>query len=289
MRALDESGDAHRRSELLKAGVPERALARAVAAGRVLRVAPGTYALPSAPRDVTLARKFRAQVGCISACDHWGLPLWGRDAGTHLLVPRNRSASRRDKHDLANVTVHRTAAFSGENLWAPLAEAIAQASRCTSPLQQLVLIDAALHQGFLLPADLRCLRIRDARRREWLQRMASNSAESPLEAVTRAVLVMSGFVVQEQVRVRGVVRVDLVVEHAVAVEADGWQYHQGRDAFERDRARDRAMLVTKLPVMRFTSRELRGDLAEVAAQVAAVVNRAPHRNLESRLAWALRK
>ena len=119
--------------------------------------------------------------------------------------------------------------------------------------------------------------------------MASNSAESPLETVTRAVLAMSGFGVQEQVRVRGVGRVDLVVERAVAVEADGWQYHQGRDAFERDRARDRAMLVTKLPVMRFTSRELRGDLAEVAAQVAAVVNRAPHRNLESRLAWALRR
>jgi very-short-patch-repair endonuclease len=100
---------------------------------------------------------------------------------------------------------------------------------------------------------------------------------------------MAGFRVQEQVRVRGVGRVDLVVEDAVAVEADGWQYHQSRDAFERDRARDRGMLVNRLPVMRFTSRELHGDLAAVVAQVAAVVRRAPHRDLERRLAWALRQ
>jgi very-short-patch-repair endonuclease len=119
--------------------------------------------------------------------------------------------------------------------------------------------------------------------------MASSAAESPLETVTRAVLVMAGLAVQEQVRMRGVGRVDLVVERTVAVEADGWQYHQSRDAFERDRARDRSMLVNQLPVMRFTSRELNGDLAAVVAQVAAVVDRAPHRDLERRLAWSLRR
>lgn len=119
--------------------------------------------------------------------------------------------------------------------------------------------------------------------------MASRFAESPLETVARAALVMGGFDVEEQVPVRGVGRVDLVVERAVAVEADGWQYHQSRDAFERDRARDRSMLINQLPVMRFTSRELNGDLAAVVAQVAAAVKRAPHRDLERRLAWSLRR
>jgi len=287
LRALDEAGGAARRSDLLRAGVPERSMARAVKEERVLAVGHGTYALPWAAREVALATLFRAQIGCVSACDHWGLPLWGRHNSTHLVVPRHRSASRRDPGELAEVTLHRTSWPLPGSVWVPVTSAIDQAAWCTTPVEQLVLVDAALHSQLLLPGDVAHFGAGTARRRAWLRRMASSAAESPLETVARAGLAAAGMAVQEQVVVRGVGRVDFVVEDAVAVEVDGWEYHQGREAFERDRARDRGMLARGKPVMRFTSHEVRGDLAAVARQVAQIVGKEPRRDLDRRLAWML--
>jgi very-short-patch-repair endonuclease len=156
-------------------------------------------------------------------------------------------------------------------------------------MEQLVLVDAALHRRLLLARDVGHFGAGTARRRAWLRRMASGAAESPLETVARVGLVTAGLAVREQVVIRGVGRVDFVVEEAVAVEVDGWEFHQSRDAFERDRARDRALLARGMPVLRFTARELRTDLAGAARQVAEVAHRETRRDFDRRLAWALRR
>jgi len=285
VRALDELGGAARRTELLRAGVPERSLRRSVLEGRVERVGDGTYALPWAPREVALARLFRARLGCVTACEHWGLPVWERDEVPHLIAPRDRSCSRRGVSELGQVVMHRTSTPLPNRLWVPVAQAIDQAGWCTSPVGQLVIVDAALHAGVLFPGDLAHFEVRDARRRAWLRRMASGAAESPLETVARAAMIAAGLRVAEQVVVPGVGRVDFVVEDTCAVEVDGWQFHQGREAFERDRARDRLMLARGMPVMRLTARELRDDPWAVVMQIAGVVGKAPRRDLERRLAW----
>lgn len=165
------------------------------------------------------------------------------------------------------------------------AVAIDQAAWCTTPLEQLVLVDAALHRRLLLPADVAHFGGGTVRRRARLRRMASGAAESPLETVARVGLVTAGLSVREQVVARGVGRVDFVVGEAVAVEVDGWEFHQSREAFERDRARDREMLARGMPVMRFTARELRGDLLGVVSQVAAVARCDLKRDTDRRLAW----
>ncbi len=267
LRALDEAGGAARFSELRRAGVSEHAIRRAVASDQVLAVGFGTFALPWAPREVALASLFRAQIGCVTACDHWDLPLWGTHHGTHLVVPRHRSASRRDPHELAEAVLHRSSMPMGADPWAPAASAIDQAAWCTSPLEQLVILDAALQRRLLLPRDVGHFGAGTARRRAWLRRMASGVAESPLETVARVGFVTAGLAVSEQVVVRGVGRVDFVVEEAVAVEVDGWEFHQSRDAFERDRARDRALLAGGMPVLRFTARELRATWSERSSRL----------------------
>lgn len=312
LRALDDNGGAARRTELLAVGVPERALARGIASGRVVTVGRGTYALASAASEVGLARSFRAQVGCVTACAHWGLPVWGDHQVPHLVVPRSRSASRRDARELSNVVLHRSGLWSTRvdtagaremvgatvsrgqgptrgtlpRLWVPVAKAIDQAGWCSTPLEQLVLVDAALHVGLILPHDLHHFVHRDAYRRTWLRRMASAASESPLETAARLAMVLSGLGVKEQVVVNGVGRVDFVVEDTVVVEVDGWEFHQSRDAFERDRARDRLMLGHGLPVMRFTASELRRDLVRMAGQVAAAIGKRPHADSARRIAWA---
>jgi very-short-patch-repair endonuclease len=287
VRALDELGGAARRTDLLRAGVPERALHRSVAEGRTKRVGHGTYALPWAPPEVGLAALFRAHLGCVTACKHWGLPVWEDHDLPHLVVGRHRSFARRDKRECSQVVVHYTSAPTPARTWVPVAQAIDQARWCTSPVGQLVIVDAALHVGLLCLGDLQHFETRDTRRRAWLCRMASGAAESPLETVARVAIVSAGLRVKEQVIVPGVGRVDFVVEDAIAVEVDGWEFHKGRDAFERDRARDRLLLARSVPVMRFTARELRTDPGGVVAQIAAVANRRPRRDFEQRLAWAV--
>jgi very-short-patch-repair endonuclease len=287
VRVLDELGGAARRTDLLQAGVPERALHRSVAEGRIKRVGHGTYALPWTAPEVGLAALFRARIGCVTACEHWGLPLWEDHSAPHLTVSRHRSFARRDQRESSQVVVHHTSTVGPNRLWVPVAQAIDQAGWCTSPMGQLVLVDAALHAGVLFPGDLAHFEVRGARRRAWLRRMASGAAESPLETVARVAIVSAGLRVKEQVIVPGVGRVDFVVEDAIAVEVDGWEFHKGRDAFERDRARDRLMLARNVPVMRFTARELRTDPGGVVAQIAAVTNRRPRLDFERWLAWAV--
>lgn len=287
LRTLEDLGGAARRTDLLHAGVPERSLRRTVAEGRVKLVGHGTYALPWAPPEMGLAARFRAHLGCVTACKHWGLPVWEDDARTHLLVGRHRSFARSDKRERSQVVVHCTSAPMSAGPWVPVAQAIDQAGWCTSPVGQLVLADAALHAGVLFPGDLAHFEARDVRRRAWLRRMASGAAESPLETVARALLVTAGLSVEEQVIVPGVGRVDLVVGDAVAVELDGWEFHRGRESFERDRTRDRLLLTRGVPVMRFTARDLKNDARSVVMQVAGAVGKNPRGDFERRLAWAL--
>jgi very-short-patch-repair endonuclease len=285
VRVLDELGGAAHRAELLNAGVPERSLRRSVLDGRVERFGHGTYSLPRAAPEVATARLFRASLGCVTACEHWGLPVWENHDVPHLVVPRGRSSSRRNTRELTRAVVHRTSTPLPNRLWVPVAQAIDQAGWCTSPVGQLVLVDAALHAGVLMPGDLAHFEERDARRRAWLGRVASGAAESPLETVARASLVTAGLAVREQVVVPGVGRVDLVVEDAVAVELDGWEFHRSREAFERDRARDRLLLARSVPVMRFTARELRERPQALVEQVAEVAGRAVRRDAARRLSW----
>jgi very-short-patch-repair endonuclease len=59
--------------------------------------------------------------------------------------------------------------------------------------------------------------------------------------------------------------------HRLVVEVDSWRFHRTRAAFERDRARDAALLVANYRVMRVTYRQLREDPVGVAARVRTLL------------------
>ena len=284
-RALVLMDGAARRSDLLAMGVPERSITRAVREGKVVRYAPGCYAFVTAPVAVMRAVQFRASIGCLSACQDAGLALWDTPDVPHLIVPKDRSASRRPAADLESVELHRLDEPLASGLWTPPRRAIDQASRCCTPLAHLVLIESALSAGLLRPDDLMSMALGTARRRTWLSRWASALSESPLETVARVGLLCAGLHVEQQVEVVDVGRVDMLVEGVLIVEADGWGFHADRNAFENDRHRDGVALELGIPVLRFTSRMLRADLAAVVRRVAAVVGRRPRANFEAQLAW----
>lgn len=61
-------------------------------------------------------------------------------------------------------------------------------------------------------------------------------------------------------------------DHRLIVELDSWTFHgRTRRAFDGDRARDRALLRAGWRVARFTDRQIRGDAASVAAELAGLL------------------
>lgn len=284
-QALILTDGAARRSDLLAMGIPERAISRAMRAGKIIRYSPGCYAFATTQAAVKRAVQFRARIGCLSACDAAGLALWETPAVPHLIVPRDRSSSRRPASDVNSVVLHRVDERRYSGLWTPVTRAIDQASACCSPLAQLVLIESALNTGLMSVDHLGAMTLGTARRRKWLRRWASPLSESPLETVTRAGLLCAGLHVEQQVDVAEVGRVDMLVQGALVIEADGWGFHGDRAAFENDRKRDGAALELGMPVLRVTSRMLRADLAGVVRRVASIVARPPRADFEARLAW----
>jgi very-short-patch-repair endonuclease len=61
----------------------------------------------------------------------------------------------------------------------------------------------------------------------------------------------------------------------VVVETDGWTWHRGRAAFERDRERDAVLAVAGWRALRFTDRQIRlAERSVVTALTAALRARA---------------
>ena len=62
--------------------------------------------------------------------------------------------------------------------------------------------------------------------------------------------------------------------HRLVVETDGWRDHGTRVAFERDRAKDAALVAAGSVLLRFTKRQIADDPDTVAARVRAGCSRA---------------
>ena len=62
--------------------------------------------------------------------------------------------------------------------------------------------------------------------------------------------------------------------YGLIVETDGWRDHGTRVAFERDRAKDAALVAAGYVVLRFTRRQIADDPETVAARVRAGCSRA---------------
>jgi len=272
-RALRDLGGSARRELLLANGVSQRQLRNALDRGEIARVHRGCYSLPESKFSVTNARIFRAQLTCISLCEHVGLPLLRRPEVTHLLVPRDRSAARPGLRSLESVLLHRFPWYEAGELTSDVSIAIDLAGRCIPPLDQLVLVDAALQRGLMMPSEIDTFRASSERRRVFLRNTADARAESPLETIARWTLRRARLRVEPQARIPGAGRVDLLVEGRVVVELDGRAYHSEERAFQADRTRDRALAAAGYSVLRYTYSDVMNSPQMLVAEVQSALLR----------------
>lgn len=255
---------------LARYGATRTELNRAIASGSVTRVRRGCFALAAASPVQVAEVAWRGHATCVTAAQQRGLRVLFGDSTIHLRVPSDRSQSGRNLTIPPGITRH---ALPKNQCGMPdVCTVLDDAADCLPREAQLVMIDAALQAGLVMPADLSRLRRGGQERTQWLARHADAKAESVLETLARVALVSARLPVESQVPIEGVGRVDLLVARRVIVELDGWEHHGTPSAFAADRRRDREAIAQGYRVLRFTYSEVVSDPAGLVAVVRTALS-----------------
>lgn len=276
-----------RYKDLIAAGVSREQLRAAESSQRIVRVHRGCYALPEASRERQLATVFRGQLTCVTWARSVGLPVEIHEPLIHLGVPSSRALGLARERPCDEVVLHRGGDYDADFAIGHLDVTAA----CTTPIQQLAIVEAALCKGMIVPSDVTQLASGTASRREWIRRHAHAGVQSLGETYARVALQEAGLEVTPQVRLPGVGTIDLLVEGRLVVEIDGYSYHSGKAQFAVDRDRDRAVILMGLTPVRFTHTDAVERLSELVEEVHAVLWRVGGSSptLRTRIARATRE
>ncbi|MDN4477463.1 type IV toxin-antitoxin system AbiEi family antitoxin domain-containing protein [Demequina sp. SYSU T00039] len=272
LRALADAGGVARYKELRDAGVPQSAMALAIAEGTVVRPHRGCYALASTPWPDVVATIFRGQPACVTVLETLGLPVVPGALKPHIEVPSNRSLGRPGIRDLELASVHHTEDVADARR--PLLRALDASWRCIGRNGQLAAMDAALRLGLMRRDEVLDFTSTPRQIREWLRRHGDPLSESPMESFTRAAMIDAGVPFVPQVEIAGVGRVDFVVANCCVVECDGFAYHSDRERFEEDRRRSNALTTLGIPHLRYAYSHVMRTPEEIIADVRALIWRA---------------
>jgi very-short-patch-repair endonuclease len=267
--------------QLRAVGLSSSAIARRVQAGRLHPLYRSVY-LVGHPVPAPLAR----ELGVILACGigsflshrcagtRWGF-LTAPDPPLEVLVVGDQRRGdfivhRTRRLDLSDVTVH-----DGLPVTAPARTLIDLAATLGPRPLQRALEEAErlrlVRRGELTDA------LRRAKRRRGAATLASLVADASEPALTRSeaeermlALIKKGGLPSPRVNARAAGHeVDFLwPEHGLVVEVDGYAFHSGRAAFERDRLRDADLAAIGLRVVRTSWRRLTREPEAVLVAVA---------------------
>jgi very-short-patch-repair endonuclease len=222
----------------LRALVPRRAMARALADGSVVRARRGRYARADLEAEVAAAAALGGVLSHESAARMLGLPTLHPQELVHVTVPRSRHTAapqgvRVHRVDLAPRDVR-------DGVTRPARTVLDVASQLPFA-DALAIADGVLREGLLSPTELRAAADEThgpgrARRRR-IARAAHPGAANPFESGLRAIVLergLPGF--EPQYRVPGTpFVVDLAdPSRRICLEADSFAHHASRGALRND-------------------------------------------------------
>ncbi|MGH2991739.1 MAG: type IV toxin-antitoxin system AbiEi family antitoxin domain-containing protein [Solirubrobacterales bacterium] len=279
-------------AQLRDLGLSASGVRSRVAAGRLHRLHPGVYAVGH-PLLSARGRWMAAVLACgpRAVLSHRSAAaLWG-------LLPSSRAAIdvaalSRPARDRAWVDVHRAGTLESDDVTRVDGIPCTSVARTLLDLAGVVerrSVERAYEQaevlGVLDVSAVEAVLTRSFRRPGSAVLRGIVSGARPGESLTRSeleerFLAICGAAALPRPRVNAWVRlgdgdgveVDFVwPEQRLIVETDGHRVHRTRQAFERDRARDRRLLLAGWMVVRFTWRQLVNDNEEVVATLRALL------------------
>jgi Transcriptional regulator, AbiEi antitoxin len=256
-------------AQLLAAGLSRRMVTERVRQGRLFPVHRAVYAVGHPPR-LPLERAMAAVLACgpDAALSHLGaLAVWGFikawPDSFDVVVTADRRPQAIRTHIFRNLLPRDTTVQLGIPVTSPARTVLDSAPL----LQNRRIIPDALHTPFLTQRALADVRARfpnhqGARLLDPFLEAGRNPTRSPFEDDFIAFCERYDLPRPEtNVRVAGHTVDALFREQRLIVELDSWEFHQDRDAFETDRARDADTLAAGYRTLRITWDRLhdRGD------------------------------
>ncbi len=276
--AIESLGGIAKAAELLRLGFSYRAMSRAAATGRIVRVRCGWYASAGVVDASTQAARVGGVLTCLSAAQFYG--LWNLSDGcvhvqvdSHARGLRSPADYRRALGPNWRVRIHwrrRPTATTASRLRVTLVEALVQLTRCQPLPVAIASWDSALHLGLLSRSTLRlAIEQLSPALGQRVSGLVDGSAESGIESIARVQLALVGIRARPQV-VIGNRRVDLLIGEHLVIECDSRAHHAGREKFEDDRRRDAELTALGYRVLRFSYRQVTDQwwLAEKAIRRA---------------------
>lgn len=285
LAVMREMGQLARRNTLLKHGIADGEIRRAVASGLLARPVRGWYATRRADRDQLRAITAGARVGCVSALRRWG--AWAGE-GRRLHLHAEPTASRMSLAPLKehvqpplphpsvlDTRAHEMRPILEADAGAPAVhwqrqrwhegrldwivsprDALAQAVRCQPFEQAVACIDSALALDVV--SEDEWFRMLDMlpRRLVQLDAASDSRAGSGNETVARLRVREAGLRVEPQAFIPGVGSVDLLVEGLVVIEVDSEAFHADAEQRRRDRRRTVLAQAYGIPTIRVGPEQL---------------------------------
>jgi very-short-patch-repair endonuclease len=268
------------RAELMSSGLSRREIERAVTDGSLIRARRDHYVPGDTPEAIVRAVRVGGRLTCLSLLASLGVfVLMNRVLHVHI----TRGSSRmRSPHDRFRRLEHR--AQRGVRLhWAPLGDhpgraavvsildALAHSVLCQTPRAAVASLDSALHLGLIALGDLPEVFRRLPQRYAVLMPLVDGRCESGSESFLRLMLRGLGCQVEPQVVVRGVGRVDFVIDGWLVIECDSRAHHSDWAAQMRDRRRDALLAALGYTPLRVTASHIFDEPELVLAAIRGLL------------------
>ncbi|MEI5676163.1 MULTISPECIES: DUF559 domain-containing protein [Nocardioides] len=253
LEAMAELGGVATTAVLVRLTSPKR-VRLAEERGDIVRVGRGRYRTSDADRALRRAVELRGMASHLSAAQLHGWEIPHAPSSPWVTVPRNRQVPAERRAQVLWADLSEESGF----VTSPVRTVVDCARRCAFP-EALAVADSALRAGVdheLVVRAARAVRGKGAARAVRVAELASPLAANTFESVLRGLAVEAGLDVLPQGEIDlgdRTVRPDLVDrERRLVLEADSWEFHAGKDAFQSDCRRYTDLVVAGWTVLRFT-------------------------------------
>lgn len=253
---------------LQELGFTRQALSEQVRRGEILRLRAGVFAVAPVHPDIRTAAAHGGALTCASLLRARGIWVLPDVDSVHVWLGRRQHPV---PHPGCSCTSHH---YIGDPpLGAASVEtALLHLRRCAGDEAFFAAYESAWNIGILPRASRARIRAALPRRARWLVDLARADADSGLESLLRLRLHVLGLVLDCQVHIRGVGRVDFVVAGRIIIEADGKGNHAG-DRRHKDLVRDAAASRLGYETLRFDYAQIVHDWPTVQAAIAGALTR----------------
>ncbi|MEQ6896958.1 DUF559 domain-containing protein [Microbacterium sp. KR10-403] len=262
------------RDALIEAGLRSRDISHGVAAGELIRLRKGRYVRTGLHADLLKAGRLGGRLDCLSLLRALGVFVHTHDK-THIQV---EDGSTRLPTAGKEVVRHwRSSSCERQNLCADVVEALAQSFRCQGLREAIATLDSAWHHGIVDDEKIDAVFALLPRRYQRLRALLDERAESGPETLMRLMLRGIRCRFDVQVKIRGVGRVDFVVDGWLIIECDSKKYHEGWEKQKEDRARDMAAAALGYTTIRPLAEDILYRSDHVLTLLKAVIAHPPLR------------